>query len=127
MPQFLYAIEFVPVAPEAASRYEFNPDNVTQVTWTSALSNKLLIEAGGQYFTYHFKTYHSEGVTSTDIQVTERTTGYRYGASSRYSNSPVNLTASRGSVSYVTGSITSRLASRRSKPSLKTARELRAM
>ena len=104
MPQFLYAIEFVPVAPEAASRYEFNPDNVTQVTWTSALSNKLLIEAGGQYFTYHFKTYHSEGVTSTDIQVTERTTGYRYGASSRYSNSPVNLTASRGSVSYVTGS-----------------------
>ena len=103
-PQFLYAIEFVPIAPEAASRYEFNPDNVTQVTWSSAVSNKLLIEAGGQYFTYHFKVYLSEGVSPNDVQVTELSTGYRYNASARYSNSPVNMTAARGSVSYVTGS-----------------------
>ena len=103
-PEFLYAIEFVPIAPRAASRYEFNPDNVTQVSWSSAVSNKLLIEAGGQYFTYHFKVFPSEGVTPNDVQVRELSTGYRYNASSRYSNSPVNMTAARGSVSYVTGS-----------------------
>ena len=103
-PEFLYAIEFVPIAPRAASRYEFNPDNVTQVSWSSAVSNRLLLEAGGQYFTYHFRVTPSEGVTPNDVQVRELSTGYRYNASSRYSTSPVNMTAFRGSASYVTGS-----------------------
>ena len=101
---FLYAIDFTPIAPEAASRYNFDPDTVTQATWSSPVSSKFLLEAGVSYFNYHFKIYHSPGVSANDISITELSTGFLYGASPVYGNNPKNMTASRFSASYISGS-----------------------
>jgi hypothetical protein len=101
---FLYAIDFTPIAPEAASRYDFNPDTVTQLTWSSPVTSKLLLQAGAQYFNYHYKIYHSPGVSPNDITLTELSTGFTYGASPTYGNNPYNMTSSRVSASYISGS-----------------------
>ena len=106
--EFLYAIDFLPLSPEAAARQKFDPDTVSQVTWSSPVTSKLLLEAGAQYFNYHYNVFRSPGVAPTDIPITELSTGYQYGSTpigqQGYGNHPVNQTNSRGSLSYITGS-----------------------
>jgi hypothetical protein len=101
---FLYAIDFTPIAPEAASRYQFLPDNVTQVTWSSPVTNKFLLQAGAQYFYYNYKIVHSPGVSDNDISITELSNGFTYGASPTYGPNPYSMTSTRFSASYISGS-----------------------
>lgn len=109
--EFIEGIDVATVYPEAAPLYEFYPDTATQATWTSPVSQRFLLEAGGQYFNYHYKIRPQPGVKPTDISIQELSTGYAYNAlgavnasGAAYGNNIGHLWSSRFSASYVTGS-----------------------
>ncbi|HEU4688962.1 MAG TPA: TonB-dependent receptor [Vicinamibacterales bacterium] len=100
-------------SPEAATAYFDFPYYVTQLTWTSPVTNKLLFEAGFTRFSY----YHAGGPGQVppdgilNIGVTELSAvggrvpraNYQYRAVSQYNDNYGNPNNWRASASYVTG------------------------
>jgi hypothetical protein len=97
-------------SPEAAADESYGPVSLTQVTWNSPFSNKILLQAG---FTNMInrasrdRTFDRIGPST--ISVTEQTTGYIYGAPSgpggrNYAKEKYDHQNGRMAASYVTGS-----------------------
>jgi hypothetical protein len=92
-------------APEAVLGYHFDPDALYQATWTSPVTNKLLLEAGAAAAQGSWPTYMMPGVTENDISILEQATGMRYNANADYRDpQDVPRYTQRFSVAYVTGS-----------------------
>lgn len=104
-------------APEA-SLNNIIPNQLTQITWTSVASNRLLLEAGFTNLWTSFRFPRSAGTADytvglNDIPTTELATGFNYNArratSLAYTDGPEQYTDpagqknGRASVSYVTG------------------------
>ena len=106
-------------SPEASNNYLDVPYTVLQGRWTSPLTTRLLLEAGGTYFSYRhaggFLSLPPDGIF--DIGVTELSTAinpataaqfaprsnYVYRAVSEYREDTASPNNWNGSVSYVTG------------------------
>jgi hypothetical protein len=94
------------VAPEASSVQGVTANFLRQVTWTSPLTQKLLLEAGYSLFVHDWTSLLQPSVSSTTYAVTDLATGWHLRAPSSigigndYNSFPV----ARGSVSYITGS-----------------------
>ena len=109
-----YYLEQGTVTPEASVDYPYYPMNLTQVTWNSPRTNRLLFEAG--YSTLYNKTDPRpgwEGVKPTDISITELSTNLMYnayasagglGAASYGTDEDMGQANGKFAVSYVTGS-----------------------
>ena len=69
------------VAPEASTEFHYDPIVLPQVTWVYTRTNRLLIEAGGQYLSQKINSTPTDGVLNTDIGVFEQSTGITYGRS----------------------------------------------
>jgi hypothetical protein len=107
-------------SPEASNNYLDVPYTVLQGRWTSPLTNRLLLEAGGTYFSYThaggFLSLPPDGIF--DIGVTEQSTAtnpatgaqyaprsnYVYRAVSEYREDTASPNNWNAAVSYVTGS-----------------------
>src|SRR5689334_13745551 len=103
---------FVPsllTAISACPEYKNIPQYIIQASWSSPISSKLLLEAGGTLTAQDFHGFRQPGVPETQFQITERlpqpgmpstwgSAGTQYGANR---SNQINY---RASVSYVTGS-----------------------
>ena len=98
-------------SPEAYTHmWNFWPQGLGQATWTSPVSNRLLLEAGTSFMVGPIP-YPSPGgaefaTTGPEaISIVELSTGFRYNARQWYANAQGrNRWATRASASYVTGS-----------------------
>ncbi len=104
-------------SPESWVGYHDFPYHVTQATWSSPMSNRLLLDAGFSRFQYlwaGFGTAPPDGLTTSLIPVTEQLAidGHRANYTYRgtfdtlqygWANNDANPTNWRASVSYVTG------------------------
>jgi hypothetical protein len=102
VPSFLTAISACP-------EFKNVPQYIVQGSWSSPVSSKLLLEAGGTITAQDFHGFRQPGVSETQFMVTERTplpgqpstwgsAGTQYGANR---SNQINY---RASASYVTGS-----------------------
>jgi hypothetical protein len=92
-------------APEAGSNFRFKPVGLYQVTWSSPLTNRLLLDAGTSLAVFNFPNFTSAGVTPGVISILEQSTNMRYNDRALYTK-PTNYApryVQRFSVSYVTG------------------------
>ena len=93
------------ITPEAAYRRPYFPDYTIQTTWTSALTNKLLLEAGATavYFDWHLEL--QPGTSPDTISVYDLASRKLFRAPNRRSPENANLQMNQKfSLSYVTGS-----------------------
>ncbi len=102
---------FVPTyltAISACPEYKNIPQYIIQASWSSPVTNKLLIEAGGTITPQDFHGYRRDGVSLTQFSVTDplAPAGYptTWGSSTAYGANRSDQLNFRGSVSYVTGS-----------------------
>jgi len=88
------------------SQYIFEPNRLVQVTWTSAATSKLLLEAGGAATISQWDVPYPAGVTNDIISVTDSGLGIGYGAPGTFLGHPDGRDryTQRASLSYVTGS-----------------------
>ena len=88
------------------SQYIFEPNRLVQVTWTSAATSKLLLEAGGAATISQWDVPYPAGVTNDLISVTDSGLGIGYGAPGTFLGHPDGRDryTQRASLSYVTGS-----------------------
>ena len=91
---------------EAASGYRFDPNRLTHVTWSSAQTSRLLLEAGAAFTISQWNQFYMPGVTSDTISVLDQGLGVRYGSNIAYRGDPdhTDRYSQRFSMSYVTGS-----------------------
>src|SRR5262249_26042295 len=106
-----YEIDRGTRAPEATADLTYYPSYLTQATWSYPRTNKLLLEAGNTTLWEEQDNLRNNGVTPTDVSITELTTGYMYnaratsvGAVDYGIGSKVHQSNQRVSLSYVTGS-----------------------
>ena len=102
---------FVPTyltAISACPEYKNIPQYIIQASWSSPVTNKLLIEGGGTITPQDFHGYRRDGVSLTQFSVTDplAPSGYptTWGSSTAYGANRSDQLNFRGSVSYVTGS-----------------------
>ena len=101
-------------APEAFTAFNFWPDGLYQASWSSPVSNRLLLEAGWSLTRGSWprprSMFRESGqgfpdMKDTDINIQEATTGLRYNAAGGFSDKTINdRYVVRFSASYVTGS-----------------------
>ena len=97
-------------APEAFFSYKLKPAGLYQVTWSSPLTSKLLLEAGVGRADGSWPIYRQPEVTRDDISIVEQSTGMRYNSGTPtfgplyYTTQLVPRFSQRFSASYVTGS-----------------------
>jgi hypothetical protein len=105
------------VAPEATTRFVYDPMHLSHVNYTNPASTRLLIEAGFGYFHDSNLGRPGEGTGPLDISILELvgtptvSANYRYNASGRgalpsfdyYGHSIFDQYQGRASMSYVTG------------------------
>ena len=104
------------ISPEATENEDYQPMSLTQGTWSYPATNRLLLQAGltvGRFARYARRVAET---STTDIPVTELSTGYVYGARvtatagapqfgpTEYGLQDGSQTNMRVSMSYVTGS-----------------------
>ena len=99
-------------SPEAvSSRWDFWPQGLFQVSWTSPRTNRLLIEAGVSAMISHYPYVREENMTPNDVAIRERSNNFWWNAVASIGGGGGNMgrqhksdrTAQRFSVSYVTG------------------------
>jgi len=94
------------VSQEAAgASYKFQPTRLIQARWTSARTNKLLLQAGTAFNVSQWNAYWEPNVSGDIISVLDTTLGLRYGAQSTYRGNPnyTNRYSSDFAATYVTG------------------------
>jgi hypothetical protein len=92
-------------APEAARRARSPVDFLSQVTWTSTLTNRLLLQASAQRYLFQQSYEYEPEVTPADLAIVDLSNNFNYDAPVqghfRHNSWIYNY---RGSMSYVTGS-----------------------
>ena len=99
-------------APEAQTCYNMWPQGLYQGTWSSPVTNKLLLEAGASLTKDPWPCTREDttdvfgfAVGPNDVSVLESSTGFRYNAKSSYFYRQVmDRYVQRFAVSYITGS-----------------------
>jgi hypothetical protein len=92
------------VALEAAARRDYPLQRLVQVDWTSPLTNRLLFEAGANYFWGESNDVPLPELAANMIQVTEQSTGLVYrGAGSGNRILKQQVPSWRFTTSYITG------------------------
>ena len=88
------------------SSYRFEPNRLFQATWSSPITNRLLLEAGGAATISQWNMYYNPGVTNDIVSVYDFGTGQGYGSPAFYLGHPNSRDryTQRASLSYVTGS-----------------------
>jgi hypothetical protein len=94
------------VSPEATSQWFYKPNYVTQASWSSPVTTRLLLEAGLHYTNVNYQNRPQSFITDDVIGVVEASTNTQYRASPSgyypdYAGKQVNQ---RFVMSYVTGS-----------------------
>ena len=91
---------------EGQPGYRFDPNRLVQGTWTSTMTSRLLLEAGGTAAISQWNSFWMPGVDPTHIEVNDTGRGVLYGATSFQRGDPNNTDrySQRFSLSYVTGS-----------------------
>jgi hypothetical protein len=90
-------------AIEAMQQFDFRPQGLYQVTWSSPHTNRLLFEAGSAAVISRWHSKPQPEALATDIPITEQRTGLLYNArAATIQTSPKYV--QRFSASYVTGS-----------------------
>ena len=91
---------------EGQPGYRFDPNRLVQGTWTSTVTSRLLLEAGGTAAISQWNSFWMPGVAPTHIEVRDTGTGLLYGATSFQRGDPNNTDrySQRFSMNYVTGS-----------------------
>ena len=86
--------------------YRFDPNRLYQVTWTSPLTSRVLIEAGAGLTLSHWHQFRLPGVTPEHVMVRDIGIGQTWGGRQTYWGHPNDSDryTQRASVSYVTGS-----------------------
>src|SRR5580765_5165239 len=102
---------FVPsllTAISACPEYKNIPQYIIQASWSSPLSSKLLLEAGGTLTAQDFHGFRQQGVPETQFATSERTPAAgmpsSWGSSTAYGANRSNQFNYRASAAYVTGS-----------------------
>ena len=87
------------------SSYRFEPNRLFQATWSSPITNRLLLEAGGAATISQWNMYYNPGVTNDIVNVYDFLTGQQYGSPAVYLGHPNSRDryTYRASLSYVTG------------------------
>jgi len=67
-------------APEASNILVFNPNDLSEVTWTFPATNRLLFEGGAAHRNERQLTGRPEETAATDRSMIEASTGFHYGA-----------------------------------------------
>jgi hypothetical protein len=90
---------------ESERGWDWYPSGVIQGTWTAPLTSRLLLEAGASWQTANWVNFAEQGVASTDRSILERSTNFRYGATTLLTapKARTGRGAQRFSLSYVTG------------------------
>jgi hypothetical protein len=91
------------VAPEADIREEFPIQRRQLIDWTSPMTSRLLLEAGGANHYGRSVRLPSLDTSPAMITVNEQSTGLRYRAADTFRNGPNNGIHLRFSASYITG------------------------
>ena len=93
-------------AQEGQSGYRFDPNRLIQYTWTSTVSSRMLLEAGGAMAISQWNSFWMPGVEPGHVRIDDQGLGLRYGSYSGLRGDPNNTDrhSQRFSVSYVTGS-----------------------
>ena len=88
------------------SSYRFEPNRLFQATWSSPITNRLLLEAGGAATISQWNMYYNPGVANDIVNVYDFLTGQQYGSPAVYLGHPNSRDryTYRASLSYVTGS-----------------------
>jgi len=102
---------FVPsllTAISACPQYKNIPQYIIQASWSSPVSSKLLLEAGGTLTAQDFHGFRQPGVPETQFNVTERLPAAgmpsQWGSSTTYGANRSDQINYRASAAYVTGS-----------------------
>lgn len=92
---------------EAQNPTRLKPSGIVQASWTSTVTNKLLVEAGAGAMLWHQFSELRPGVSQDSVSILETATNFRYNAPATYypANDPwkVDRYVQRVSVAYVTG------------------------
>lgn len=92
------------VSPEAAECRSFPLQRQVLVDWTSLVTGRLLLEAGGVGYWGISNVYPAPGLDPAMITVNEQSTGLRYRAGDpSYRSRPNHTTHIRTAASYITG------------------------
>ncbi len=90
-------------SPEAFTTYNPEPQNVAQVTWTSTVTSKLLLEAGFSSYTSRWGWMAPPGALTNFTQVTQLVPFIQFRGLDDYFNNFQSPNVWRASASYVTG------------------------
>ena len=101
---------FVPTyltAISACPEYKNIPQYILQASWSSPLTNKILLEAGGTITPQDFHGYRRQGVSTTQFAMSDQLAPVgmptTWGASTGYGYNRSDQSNYRASASYVTG------------------------
>ena len=101
---------FVPTyltAISACPEYKNIPQYILQASWSSPLTNKILLEAGGTITPQDFHGYRRQGVSTTQFAMTDALAPVgmptAWGSSAAYGYNRSDQSNYRASASYVTG------------------------
>lgn len=100
------------IAPEAASYSDYRPQWLTQGSWTSPLTARILLEAGAMYIANNLAVlpgdYYSRAglgdLTASTPQIVDSGLGITYGNATNWRRRHAPNANGRFSVSYITGS-----------------------
>jgi hypothetical protein len=91
-------------SPEAASNYRDGRDIISQVTWSSPVTNKLLLEAGYSTFLSHWGWMKQPGAVTNLVQMTTLVPTFKvYRGVDTMVDNDQNPNIWRASATYVTG------------------------
>ena len=94
------------VAPEAQAWWNFWPQGIAQATWTSPVTNRLLLEAGWGAHIFHWPSTAAPESRPQDISNVEQNINIRFNSGSFGNPRIGDRYSQRFVVSYVTGSHT---------------------
>jgi hypothetical protein len=95
----------VGIPPEAITYFHFRPQHLYQTTWSSPVTNRLLLEAGATWMVSHSPRWLPPGVTMDTVSITDQALGFAYNAMATYAfRGYTHRNSQRASASYVTGS-----------------------
>lgn len=94
-------------AQEGEAPWRLWPNGIIQVTWTSPVTSRLLLEAGASDVMFHWPNLLYPGTSPDDVAITEQSTGMRYNSVGGLYTPRIRLGdrySERFGLSYITGS-----------------------